>query len=216
LTAASLQITEIFHSIQGESSRAGEPCVFIRLTGCTLRCTYCDTQYAYFGGEALGLDAVVGRVREFATPLVEVTGGEPLEQVSVFPLLERLLKERYTVMLETGGHVSIREVPREVIKIIDVKTPDSGEPDTFLPENVELAAAHDEFKFVISSERDYTWSREFYSRHLAGRGNVVLFSPAHGTMGNPQLSGWILADRLPVRFQLQLHKYIWGADAKGV
>jgi 7-carboxy-7-deazaguanine synthase len=216
VNAPTVRITEIFHSIQGESSRAGEPCVFVRLTGCSLRCTYCDTQYSYFGGEALAIEDVVARVREYGTRLVEVTGGEPLEQVLVYPLLERLLVEGHTVMLETGGHVPIGNVPPEVVKIIDVKTPNSGEPDTFFLENIEMAAPHDEFKFVITSEADYEWSRNFVRRHLAGRPNVVLFSPAHGEVSNQKLSEWILRDRLPVRFQVQLHKYIWDADRRGV
>ena len=213
---ATIRITEIFHSIQGESSRAGQPSVFVRLTGCSLRCTYCDTQYAYFGGAEMALDDVVDRVARYGARLVEITGGEPLEQASVIPLMNRLLDAGYTVMLETGGHVSIAEVPERVIKIIDVKTPDSGEPDTFLEANIGLAAPHDEFKFVVATERDYRWSRDFYRTRLAGLGNTVLFSPSHGDVSNRQLSEWILADRLPVRFQLQLHKYIWGPDVRGV
>jgi 7-carboxy-7-deazaguanine synthase len=211
-----VQITEIFHSIQGESSHAGKPCVFVRLTGCSLRCTYCDTQYAYFDGERMTLDEVVGRVSEYETRLVEVTGGEPLEQSSAIPLLERLVEEGFTVMLETGGHVSIDEVPREVIKIIDIKTPDSGEPNTFLDTNLDLAAPQDEFKFVITSEKDYEWSRDFYRRYLAERNNTVLFSPSHGSMPNLRLSERILTDKLQVRFQLQLQKYIWGPDKRSV
>lgn len=212
----SVQITEIFHSIQGESSHAGRPCVFVRLTGCSLRCTYCDTQYAYFGGESMPLNEVVRRVREYGTRLVEVTGGEPLEQSSAIPLLERLLDEGLTVMLETAGHVSIEDVPRAVVKIIDVKTPDSGEANTFFEANLDLAAPQDEFKFVITSDKDYEWSRDFFRRHLAARGNTVLFSPSHGAMPNLELSERILADKLQVRFQLQLHKYIFGPDVQGV
>ncbi len=211
-----IQVTEIFHSIQGESSRAGQPCVFVRLTGCSLRCTYCDTQYSYFGGEAMAIDVVVARVEEFRTRLVEVTGGEPLEQEPVYPLMNRLLAGGYTVMLETGGHVSIRDVPRDVVKIIDVKTPQSGEPETFLMDNLDLAAPHDEFKFVITSETDYEWSRGFVRQHLGDRPNTVLFSPAHGEVSNRDLAEWILRDKLPVRFQVQLHKYIWEPDARGV
>jgi 7-carboxy-7-deazaguanine synthase len=216
MTTNSVQITEIFHSIQGESSHAGRPCVFVRLTGCSLRCTYCDTQYSYFGGETMTMDEVVRRVNDFGTRLVEVTGGEPLEQLSAIPLLKRLIDGGLTVMLETGGHVSIGDVPEPVIKIIDVKTPDSGEPDTFLEANLDLAAPHDEFKFVISSETDYEWSREFYKKHLLDKNNTVLFTPSHGDLTNLQLSEWILADRLPVRFGLQLHKYIWPPDERGV
>lgn len=212
----SIRITEIFHSIQGESSHAGQPSVFVRLTGCGLRCTYCDTRYAYYGGTEMALGDVVERVGQYGTRLVEITGGEPLEQASAIPLMERLLAAGYTVMLETGGHASIADVPEGVIKIIDVKTPDSGEPDTFHEPNIALAAPHDEFKFVVSTERDYRWSRDFYRTRLAGRGNTVLFSPSHGNLSNRQLSEWILADRLPVRFQLQLHKYIWKPDVRGV
>lgn len=211
-----VRITEIFHSIQGESSRAGLPCVFVRLTGCSLRCTYCDTQYSYFGGEEMSVGDVVTRVSRYETPLVEVTGGEPLEQDAVYPLMERLMAAGHTVMLETGGHVSVANVPAPVIKVIDVKTPDSGEPETFLLENLELAAPHDEFKFVISTRNDYEWSRDFFRRHLAHSGQVVLFSPAHGTLPNLDLAKWILEDRLGVRMQLQLHKHIWHPNTTGV
>lgn len=216
MNGESIRITEIFHSIQGESSHAGRPCVFVRLTGCSLRCTYCDTQYAYSGGRDMTLDEVVARVAGYGTTLVEVTGGEPLEQASVIPLLRRLIDRGRTVLVETGGHVSIADVPGEVVKIIDVKTPDSGEPDTFLDANLDLAAPHDEFKFVIATERDYRWSRDFFHRHLEGRPQTVLFSPAHGQLDNRTLSEWILGDVLPVRFQIQLHKYIWGPDRPGV
>lgn len=211
-----LRITEIFHSIQGESSHAGRPCVFVRLTGCSLRCVYCDTKYAFGGGTEMTIDDVLSRVRAYATDLVEVTGGEPLEQESVGGLMNRLLDDGHTVMLETGGHVSIRPVPRQVIKILDVKCPDSREGGTFLLENLALAAPHDEFKFVISSRRDYEWSREFVQERFGGLPNTILFSPAHGTVSPSDLASWILADRLPVRFQLQLHKYVWHPSARGV
>jgi 7-carboxy-7-deazaguanine synthase len=215
-SAPRLQINEIFHSIQGESSHAGRPTVFVRLTGCTLRCGYCDTTYSYAGGGAMTIDEILGRVAGFETPLIEITGGEPLEQPAAIDLMTRLLESGFTVMLETGGHVSIRTVPPRVIKIVDIKCPDSGEGETFLMENLDLAAPHDEFKLVIASRRDYEWSRAFHERHLAGRGNTVLFSPAHGVVEPRDLASWILADRLPVRLQLQVHKYVWGADARGV
>jgi 7-carboxy-7-deazaguanine synthase len=211
-----VQITEIFYSIQGESSHAGEPSVFVRLTGCSLRCVYCDTRYSYAGGRSMTLDEVHEAVRAYGTRLVEITGGEPLEQEAAVPLMRRLLDDGYAVMLETGGHVSIGAVPREVVKIIDVKCPASGEGGTFERANLDLAAPHDEFKFVIGSRTDYEWSREFFRAHLAPGGWRVLFSPSHGILAPRALAAWILADRLPVRLQLQIHKYVWGADARGV
>jgi len=212
----SLEITEIFHSIQGESSHAGRPCVFVRLTGCGLRCRYCDTTYAYSGGARMTVRQIVSDVSAFGCPLVEITGGEPLEQPGVTELISSLLEAGLTVMLETGGHVSIRSVPREVIKVIDVKCPDSGEAGTFVTENLALAAPHDEFKLVISSRTDYDWSREFYEQHLAGSPHTVLFSPVHGVVAPSDLAGWILGDKLPVRLQLQLHKYVWDSRTRGI
>jgi 7-carboxy-7-deazaguanine synthase len=209
-----LRITEIFHSIQGESTHAGKPCVFVRLTGCSLRCGYCDTKYSYGGGKEMELDDVLAAVASYSTKLVEVTGGEPLEQVEVYPLMEALLARDYTVMLETGGQVPLTQVPRAVIKIIDIKTPDSGEPETFHWPNLDLAAPHDEFKFVISSRKDYEWSRDTVLSRL--RGKTVLFSPSHDQLPAKDLAAWILAENLPVRLQLQAHKYIWGADVRGV
>lgn len=210
-----MRITEIFHSIQGESTHAGKPCVFVRLTGCSLRCGYCDTKYSYAGGTEQSLQDVLATVASYKTKLVEVTGGEPLEQEEVYPLMESLLNDQYTVMLETGGHVSIARVPKDVIKIIDIKTPDSGEPDTFVWENVALAQPHDEFKFVITSRKDYEWSRDVVQTRLKGP-QTVLFSPSHDELPAKDLAMWILEDRLAVRLQLQAHKYIWGAEVRGV
>jgi 7-carboxy-7-deazaguanine synthase len=211
-----MRITEIFFSIQGESTRAGEPCVFVRLTGCSLRCIYCDTKYSYAGGRDMSLDDVLSTVADYPAKLVEVTGGEPLEQEDVYPLMNSLLDRGYSVMLETGGHVSIDRVPKPVMKIIDIKCPDSHEGHTVCWDNIELAEPHDEFKFVISSRQDYEWSKSIYLDRLRSKKNPVLFSPAHDDLPAVNLARWILDDGLKVRLQLQLHKYIWGADVRGV
>jgi len=211
-----MRITEIFFSIQGESSHAGEPCVFVRLTGCSLRCAWCDTKYSYSGGTEMPLDEIVAAVGAHPAKLVEITGGEPLEQDDVYSLMGKLLAQNYTVMLETGGHVRIDRVPTPVIKIIDVKCPDSGEGGTFLWENVGFAAPHDEFKFVIASRGDYEWSRDVLHGKLKNRPHTILFSPVHEAMPAKRLAEWVLEDGLSVRVQLQLHKYIWGADVRGV
>jgi 7-carboxy-7-deazaguanine synthase len=211
-----MRITEIFFSIQGESTHAGKPCVFVRLTGCSLRCGYCDTKYSYNGGQEMSLGEVLNAVASYPAKLVEVTGGEPLEQEEVYSLMGALLENGYTVMLETGGHVGIERVPRRVIKIIDIKTPDSGEGDTFRWENIDLAEPHDEFKFVIVSRSDYEWSREVVRLRFQDRANPILFSPSHEELPAKDLAAWILEDNLPVRLQLQAHKYIWGANVRGV
>jgi 7-carboxy-7-deazaguanine synthase len=211
-----MRITEIFFSIQGESTHAGQPCAFVRLTGCSLRCGYCDTKYSYGGGNEMSLEEVLNKVAGYPVKLVEVTGGEPLEQDAVYPLMQSLLDRDYTVMLETGGHISIARVPKPVIKIIDIKCPDSREGHTFHWENIELAQPHDEFKLVISSRADYDWSKNVFLERLQKRGNPVLFSPSHDELPAINLARWILDDGLQVRLQLQLHKYIWGAEARGV
>ena len=211
-----MRVTEIFFSVQGESTHAGKPCVFVRLTGCSLRCVWCDTKYSYFGGKEISLDGVLDTVSRYPAKLVEVTGGEPLEQEEVYPLMNALLERNYTVMLETGGHVRIDRVPEQVIKIIDIKCPDSREGHTVCWQNLDLAASHDEFKFVISSRADYEWSRDVYLEKLRHKPNPVLFSPSHDELPAVDLARWILDDGLPVRLQLQLHKYIWGAHVRGV
>jgi 7-carboxy-7-deazaguanine synthase len=211
-----VRITEIFFSVQGESTHVGKPCVFVRLTGCSLRCVWCDTKYSYFGGKDITLDGVFEEIKKYPAKLVEVTGGEPLEQDQVYPFMERLLKENYTVMLETGGHVKIDKVPPEVIKIIDIKCPDSGEADKNDWSNLDLAARHDEFKFVIASRRDYEWARNVVRERFRSKPNATLFSPSHEDLPAVDLAGWILEDGLPVRLQLQIHKYIWGANVRGV
>jgi 7-carboxy-7-deazaguanine synthase len=211
-----MRITEIFFSIQGESTHVGKPCIFIRLTGCSLRCGYCDTKYSYSGGEEMTLEEVLRAVRSYPGMLVEVTGGEPLEQEEVYPLMNALLEQGYRVMLETGGHVGIERVPKAVIKVIDVKTPDSREENTFRWENLDLAEPHDDFKFVITSRADYEWSRDLLRLRFQNLPNPVLFSPSHEELPARELASWILADNLPVRLQLQAHKYIWGPDVRGV
>lgn len=212
-----LTINEIFHSIQGESTHAGRPCVFVRLTACDLRCTWCDTPYAFTEGQKMDLDEVVARVRTFDCPLVEITGGEPLLQADVYPLMDRLLAEGLSVLLETGGHIPIDTVPRGVAKIVDVKCPGSGESERNHWPNLERLAPQDEVKFVLNDRRDYDYARDVVVKFdLTAHGRAVLFSPVHGVLDPKDLAAWILADRLPVRLQLQAHKYIWGATARGV
>ena len=212
-----LTINEIFHSIQGESTHAGRPCVFVRLTACDLRCSWCDTPYAFHEGQKMTLDEVVGRVREYGCDVVEITGGEPLLQKEVYPLMQRLLDEGRTVMLETGGHLSVDQVPAGVIRVIDVKCPRSGESDKNHWPNLDQLWPTDEVKFVIKDRTDYEYAREVVARHdLPGRCAAVLFSPVHGAQDPRLLAEWVLADRLPVRVQLQVHKYIWSPDTRGV
>jgi 7-carboxy-7-deazaguanine synthase len=212
-----LTINEIFHSIQGESSHAGRPCVFVRLTACDLRCTWCDTAYAFHEGRKMAVDEVVEQVEAYHCPVVEVTGGEPLLQADVYPLMDRLLETGKTVLIETGGHRSIADVPEQVIRIVDVKCPASGESEKNHWPNLDMLRAHDEVKFVIQDRVDYDFAREVVARHdLVERCAAVLFSPVHGVMDPKTLAAWILEDRLGVRLQLQAHKYIWGAHARGV
>ena len=212
-----MQVTEIFRSIQGESTYTGLPCVFVRLTGCNLRCTWCDSEYTFTGGEKMTVEEVLNKVRTWPERLVEVTGGEPLLQKDVYPLMEGLLAAGYRVLLETSGERSIAQVPREVVKIVDVKCPDSGEGGTFDLANLDYLAAHDQVKFVLASRRDYEFARDFIRAHgLVGRVAAVILSPVHGRMDLQELAAWILGDRLEVRFGYQLHKLIWGAEARGV
>ncbi len=212
-----LTINEIFHSIQGESTRAGAPCVFVRLTACDLRCTWCDTPYAFTEGAKRTVADVVGEVMAFGCPLVEITGGEPLLQEDVYPLMAALRARGLTVLLETGGHISVARVPDGVVRIIDVKCPASGESARNHWPNLGLLAPADEVKFVVRDRADYEFARGVVARHeLAGKCAAVLFSPVHDVLPPLELASWILADRLPVRLQLQVHKYIWGAHARGV
>ncbi len=211
-----LKVTEIFHSIQGESSHAGRPCVFVRLTGCPLRCTWCDTAYAFYGGRDITQDDVVEQVRVFNCGLVEVTGGEPLSQSASLPLLSRLCDEGFEVLLETSGAIDTSGVDRRVYVVLDVKCPGSGMADRMYWPNLDRLAPRDEVKFVIKDRADYEWAREVVrSRNLAAR-CTVLMSPVFGEADVRQLAEWVLADKLPVRFQLQMHKQIWAPDMRGV
>ena len=223
-------ISEIFKSIQGEGTRAGLPCVFVRLTGCNLRCTWCDTAYAFYGGTKHAVGEVVEKVRDIAgdgarrVSLVEITGGEPLLQPETPELAKRLLESGYTTMIETSGERFVGSLPRKVIKIVDVKCPDSGEADTFDFANLDAIDNKDEIKFVISTRRDYEFARDFTHEHrLAERVREVLFSPVFADPAGKwaglearELAEWILADGLPVRLGLQLHKFIWDPAMKGV
>src|SRR3954469_5457882 len=212
-----LTVNEIFYSIQGESTHAGRPCVFVRLTACDLRCTWCDTPYAFHEGRKMSIEAVADAVASHGCDLVEITGGEPLLQDDVYPLMERLLGEGRTVMLETGGHRSIARVPAAVKKIVDVKCPGSGESARNDWENLARLAPHDEVKFVVADRADYEYARDVIARHgLAARAAAILLSPVHGVLDSKTLSEWMLADHLPARLQLQLHKFIWPPDTRGV
>jgi 7-carboxy-7-deazaguanine synthase len=211
-----LTVNEIFHSIQGESTRAGDPCVFVRLTACDLRCSWCDTEYAFYEGRKMSIDDVVEKVDSYGCRLVEITGGEPLLQEGVYELMDRLLAGGHTVMLETGGHRPIDRVPHDVIKIVDVKCPGSGESAKNDWANLDRLASHDEVKFVIADRVDYEFARDVVCRQLTSRAGSILFSPVHGALDPKTLSEWVLADRLPVRIQLQLHKFIWSPATRGV
>jgi 7-carboxy-7-deazaguanine synthase len=211
-----LTVNEIFHSIQGESTRAGRPCVFVRLTACDLRCTWCDTPYAFHEGRSMSVEDVVRKVDEYGCPLVEITGGEPLLQDEVYPLMERLLAGGHTVMLETGGHRPIDRVPADVIKVVDVKCPGSGEAGKNYWPNLAALAPHDEVKFVIADRADYEFARDVVRTKLHDRTSPILFSPVHGAMDAKLLAEWVLTDRLPVQVQLQLHKFIWHPSTRGV
>ncbi len=205
-----LRITEIFYSLQGESRTVGCPTVFVRLTGCPLRCTYCDTTYAFNGGEWRSLETILEQVAEYASEHVCVTGGEPLAQKGVGELLSRLCDAGYRVSLETCGALDIAGVDQRVSRVMDIKTPGSGESERILLENFSHLNAHDQVKFVITDEADYAWSRELLQTHRLHQTCEVLFSPVHGQLAAERLAGWVLRDRLPVRFQLQLHKILWG------
>jgi 7-carboxy-7-deazaguanine synthase len=212
-----LSINEIFYSIQGESTYAGKPCVFVRLAGCDLRCTWCDTSYAFSEGQKMSIEDVVKQVDGYSSPLVEVTGGEPLLQEDVYALMERLLDRGRTVLLETGGQIDMSRVPGAVIKVMDVKCPGSGESDKVEWGNIDRLGPRDQVKFVIQDRADYEFARHTVERHaLDRRCAAVLFSPVHGVLSPKDLSEWILEDHLPVRLQLQLHKHIWGANVRGV
>lgn len=212
-----LTVNEVYQSVQGESTWAGLPCVFVRLTFCDLRCTYCDTEYAFYEGEKMELAEIVEKVRGFGCPLVEVTGGEPLLQPNCVPLLTMLCDAGFTVLLETSGAHDISAVDPRVHRIMDLKTPSSGECARNLYGNIPHLTARDEIKFVIGSREDYEWAREKMREHeLAQRVNAVLFSPVFGKIAPAEIVGLMLEDRLPARFQLQMHKFIWEPRARGV
>jgi 7-carboxy-7-deazaguanine synthase len=222
VVAPSLRITEIFHSIQGESTWAGLPCTFVRLTGCPLRCVWCDTEYAFHGGDKMEVEEVVARVEEIGTPLVEVTGGEPLVQPGAFTLVAALLDRGFTVLVETSGAVDVSPLDPGAHKIMDLKCPGSGEVEKNLWSNLDHLTSLDEVKFVVKDRADYEWTQDVIrDRGLGvrledGSLGAVLVSPVWGEMDLESLSGWILEDGLPVRLQLQLHKLIWGPEATGV
>jgi 7-carboxy-7-deazaguanine synthase len=227
-----MQITEIYKSIQGESTYAGLPCVFVRLTGCNLRCSWCDSEYTFTGGQRRTVEEVVEEVEQLSPGggLVEITGGEPmLQEREVVPLMQRLVDRGYTLLLETSGERPLQRVPARVIKIVDVKCPNSGEPGTFDMENLEVLNRQDEVKFVLSDREDYEFARDFVARHnLNHRVNAVLFSPAfskeangtrdtsHCLLDPRELADWMLADAVPARLGLQIHKFIWDPALKGV
>jgi 7-carboxy-7-deazaguanine synthase len=214
---ARVRVNEIFHSIQGESTWAGRPCVFVRLTGCNLRCTWCDTAYAFYEGVQMEIPAVMDRVRAYGCKLVELTGGEPLLQKDIHALIEALLAEEYDVLIETSGEQDIGCVDSRVIRIMDLKCPDSGEVERNRWANIEHLNRRDEVKFVIASRRDYEWARGVIAEYrLEARVNAILMSPAFGLIEPVVLANWILEDRLSARMQLQMHKYIWAPDQRGV
>ncbi len=212
-----LTVNEIFYSIQGEGTRAGEPCVFVRLTACDLRCSWCDTPYAFTEGRKRSIEDVLAEVETHGCPLVEITGGEPLLQDEVYPLMRQLMANGHVVMLETGGHRPLTHVPKAVVKIMDVKCPASGEASNNCWSNIDELSAHDEVKFVVQDRADYDFAREIIARYeLPSRVSAVLMSPVHGVLNPRTLSEWMLADHLPARLQLQLHKLIWSPTARGV
>jgi 7-carboxy-7-deazaguanine synthase len=217
-----LRVTEIFHSIQGESTWAGYPCTFIRLTGCPLRCTWCDTEYSFYGGEKMTLDDLLAKCDEIGTSLVEITGGEPLIHRNAFVLATRLLERGYSVLVETSGAVDVSPLDPRVHKIMDLKCPGSGEESRNLWSNLDHLTERDEIKFVIKDRADYEWARDVVmnrglaDRKRSGQLREILFSPVWDSIDFEQMAQWILEDHLPVRYQIQLHKIIWGANVPGV
>ena len=213
ILSESLRISEIFYSLQGETSRVGLPTVFVRLTGCPLRCTYCDTAYAFTGGQSMTLEAVMEEVVRFAPRYVTVTGGEPLAQKNCLSLLRALCDQGYEVSLETGGALDVSNVDARVVKVLDLKTPASGEIEKNLWGNLVHLNPQDEIKFVLCDEADYQWAKQVMEERRLEQRCAVLFSPAQGQLAPKDLAEWILRDRLPVRLQVQLHKLLWGNEA---
>jgi len=210
-----MRITEIFYSIQGESSHAGRPCVFVRLTGCNLRCRWCDSEYTFTGGERMSIDEIAAQVKGYGCKLVEVTGGEPLAQAESFDLIHRLCEEGFEVLIETSGSIDVTPVDPRAKLILDLKCPGSGEVEKNRWSNLDILRPHDEIKFVIADRADYEWARNVVVERKLDRW-TVLFSPVWREMNMKSLAEWMLADHVPARFQTQLHKHIWGADVKGV
>jgi 7-carboxy-7-deazaguanine synthase len=210
-----MRVTEIFYSIQGESSHAGRPCLFVRLTGCNLRCVWCDSEYTFTGGERMSIDEILERVKSYGCNLVELTGGEPLAQNESFELIKRLCNEEFEVLIETSGSIDITPVDSRAKIILDIKCPGSGEVSKNRWENLETLRPNDEIKFVIADRDDYEWAKQVIEERKLDRW-TVLFSPVWGTMDMKSLAEWMLADHVPARFQTQLHKHIWGADVRGV
>ncbi len=210
-----LKITEIFYSLQGEARNVGLPTVFIRLTGCPLRCDYCDTAYAFTGGEWMDIEAIIDEVKKYNTSHITVTGGEPLAQKNCIELLKKLCDLGYEVTLETGGAVAVDAVDNRVVKVIDIKTPGSGEESKNRFENLSFLTADDQIKFVICDKNDYLWSKQLINKYQLDNRCEVLFSPSYKQMDAVKLADWVLKDQLNVRFQIQLHKYLWG-DRPGV
>jgi 7-carboxy-7-deazaguanine synthase len=213
-----LKVNEIFYSIQGESTYAGFPCIFIRLTGCNLRCRYCDTQYAYFEGSDISLEEILTTVKKFSCSLIEVTGGEPLIQDETSDLIAALIKNGYTVLLETNGSQDISMIDTRCVRIVDIKCPSSGMEGKNYWKNLDYITLNDQLKFVIANRRDYLYVKKVLDRPAIERRKDLLvnFSPVFNEIDIKDLAGWIIEDNLPVRLQIQLHKYIWGASAKGV
>jgi 7-carboxy-7-deazaguanine synthase len=205
-----LRVTEIFKSIQGESTRAGLPCAFVRLTGCALRCVWCDTAYAFHGGREMSVEEAARAALALDTHLVEITGGEPLEQEGVYPLIGQLLDAGRTVLIETGGHVPLDRVDRRAIRIVDVKAPGSGMMHANLPENLDLLQPHDEVKFVLADRRDFDWAIAFVAERDLDRRHTVTFSPVWEALPAADLAAWIRDSGRPIRLGLQLHKILWG------
>ena len=211
-----LQVNEIFYNVQGESTYAGRPCVFVRLTGCNLRCRWCDTAYAFYDGETLTVEQVLERVRAYKCPLVEITGGEPLLQDEVHFLIDRLLVEGYEVLVETGGSLDVGRLDPRVVKIVDLKAPGSGMDRLNNLDNLQYLDRKDQIKFVVADRRDYEWAKRIMAEHALAEKAQVLFSPVFGELHPRELAEWILADRLPARLQIQLHKYLWDPNQRGV
>lgn len=211
-----LRINEIFHSIQGESTYAGLPCVFVRLTYCNLRCTYCDTEYAFFEGDWCSFNDIISEVKKYNCKLVEITGGEPLLQENVLPLMSRLCDEGFNVLIETGGHMSIEDIDKRVKRIMDIKCPSSGESAKMYWPNMDQLNKNDQVKFVIENSEDYQFTKDIIAKYNLNEICTVLVSPVFGKINPQELAEWILKDNLPVRMQLQMHKFIWEPETRGV